>query len=134
MGFDITQIASVVAFVDMQEVAQDLFWKKNRSKNKSLKDMCTFIGFQRLKLHNSGNEAAYTLVVLLSLASKILQNETHGNEAHGNEAHGNLTYAILEEIAKAALMSAKIVKQPRKEMEQEQVVKDWAKNLDSKNF
>lgn len=117
MGFDITQIASVVAFVDMQEVAQDLFWKKNRSKNKSLKDMCTFIGFQRLKLHNSGNEAAYTLVVLLSLASKILQNETHGNEAHGN-----LTYAILEEIAKAALMSAKIVKQPRKEMEQEQVV------------
>jgi hypothetical protein len=57
-----------------------------------LKDLCGFIGFQPIKLHNSGTDAAYTLVVLLSLASKMLGNDTHVN---------------LEEAIQAALMSAK---------------------------
>jgi hypothetical protein len=51
-----------------------------------------------------GGDITYTLVVLLSLASKILGNDTHGND----------TYGVLEEIIQATLMSAKTAKKRKK--------------------
>jgi hypothetical protein len=88
--------------MDMQKIARDLFWKENRSKNTSSNDLCTLIGFQPIKLHNSGNDAAYTLVVLPSLASKILEKDTLENDTQGNDTH-----KILQETIQAALISAK---------------------------
>jgi hypothetical protein len=120
VGFDITQVAPVVAFMDTQTIARELYWKEDRSKNISLKDLCTLIGFQPIKLHNSGNDAAYTLVVLLSLASRILGNDIHDT---------------LEDLIQSALISAKTTKQKRKETEQdEHTFEDWAENLNSENF
>lgn len=120
VGFDITQAAPVVAFMDTQTISRELYWKEDRSKNISLKDLCTLIGFQPIKLHNSGNDAAYTLVVLLSLASRIL---------------GNDTYETLEELIQSALLSAKTTSQKRMETGQdEHTFKDWAENLNSENF
>lgn len=119
-GFHITQAAPVVAFMDTQKIAQELYWKENRSKNISLKDLCNLMGFRPIRLHNSGNDAAYTLIVLLSLASRILGNDTHES---------------LEELIQSALMSAKTAKQKRRETEQqEHICDDWAENLDSENF
>lgn len=150
MGFEITQVAPVVAFIDTQELARDLFWKEDRSRNISLKDLCTFLGFRPINLHNCGNDAAYTLVVLLSLACKILQNDTlgndtprngtprndtPGNDTHGNDTHGNDTHGILQEIIQAALLSAKTARRIRKDTgREEQGTEDWAENLDSEIF
>lgn len=79
----------------------------------SLKDLCTFLGFQPIELHKSGNDAANTLVVLSILASKIQRNNAHGND----------TYGVPEGIIQAALMSDKTAKQRRKETEQEELLK-----------
>jgi hypothetical protein len=120
VGFDITQVAPVVAFMDTQKIARELYWREDRSKNISLKDLCTLIGIQPIKLHNSGNDAAYTLVVLLSLASRILGNDIH---------------ETLKELIQSALVSAKTTTQKRKETEQdEHTFEDWAENLNSENF
>ncbi|KAF2449728.1 hypothetical protein P171DRAFT_440195 [Karstenula rhodostoma CBS 690.94] len=116
VGFEITQAAPVAAFMDTQKIARELFWKESRSKNSSLKDLCALVGFRPVNLHDCGNDAAYTLVVLLSLASRILGDHTRGN---------------VEELIQAALMSAKTARRKIKEMEQEErVVGDWADNLD----
>jgi hypothetical protein len=67
----------------------------------------------------------YTLVVLSRLASRIL----------GKDRHGKDTYGVLEDIIQAALVSAKTAKQKRRKTQQEeQVVEDWADNLDNENF
>lgn len=83
------------------------------------------MGFQPTKLHNPGNDAAYTLVVLLSLASRILGNETEDADARER----------LEELVQTTPISAKTAKQKGQEMGQEgQTFDDWAENLDSENF
>lgn len=106
--------------MDTQKIARELYWKDSRSKNVSLEDLCTIIGFQPINLHNSGNDTAYTPFVLLSLASKILGNGRH---------------EALEELIQTALTSAKTAKQKRKEAyQEEQIFDDWAENLDCGNF
>lgn len=88
-GFDITHIAPVAAFLDTQKIARELYWQEDPSKNMSLKDVCIFMGFQPIESHNCGNNDAYTLVVLLGLASRILGSDTYesfeDSEEHLNE-------------------------------------------------
>jgi hypothetical protein len=124
-GFSIEQVAPVLAVIDTQKIAQELYWKDHRSRNVSLQELCKLMGFQPTKLHTSGNDAAYTLTVLLSLASKILGNEEEGADAQD----------ILEELVQIALDSAKTTKGKRKARSRgEQYSKDWAENLDGKNI
>jgi hypothetical protein len=115
VGFDITQVARVVSFLDTQKIARDLIWE-DRGYNISLKDLCTLFGIEAKKLHNCGNDAAYTLLVLLSLAYKILGGDTSGNDAHGDTPR-NETYGILVEIVEYALLSGE---QRRKKRGKEQ--------------
>jgi hypothetical protein len=107
VGFVIMQVARVVSFLDTQKIARDLFWKENREYNVSLKNLCALFGIEAKKLHNCGNDAAYTLLVLLSLAYKILGDDTPGNE----------TYGISVEIVEDALLSGE---QRRKKRRKEQ--------------
>ncbi|KAJ4286448.1 hypothetical protein N0V90_013148 [Kalmusia sp. IMI 367209] len=124
-GFNIAQVAPILAVVDTQKVARELYWKDDRSKNVSLKDLCMLLGFHPKNLHSCGNDAAYTLIVLLSLASRILGNEQEGTDAQDT----------LEELVQITLGSAKTAKQKWKAMRRdEQVVEDWAEYLDGKNY
>jgi hypothetical protein len=106
VGFEVTQTAPEVAFIDHTEDCSGPVRKENCFKKISLEESSTFVGFQPAELHDSGNDAAFTLVVLLSLAFRIL---------------GKDTYGILEEVIPAALMSAKTAKR-RTEMKQEEQV------------
>jgi hypothetical protein len=85
-----------------------------------LKDLCTLFGIEAKKLHNCGNDAANSLLVLLSLAHKILGDDTPGNDLdesdeHGKGTPGSYKYAILEVIVQAALMSGEQGRRQRRE-------------------
>jgi hypothetical protein len=126
VGFDITQVARVVSFLDTQKIARDLIWKEDRGYNISLKDLCGLFGIEAKKLHNCGNDAAYTLLVLLSLAYKILGDDTPGNDLdesdeHGKDTPGNYKYAIVEETVQAALMSGEQRRRQRREEQEKKM-------------
>ncbi|KAF1850394.1 uncharacterized protein K460DRAFT_422832 [Cucurbitaria berberidis CBS 394.84] len=118
-GFDIAQVAAI-ACIDTQRTARDLFWKDNASKNISLKELCKLRGIQPQKLHNSGNDAAYTLLVLLSLAHEIL--------GHNATARG-----ILDGFLQGFMGFRKTARQKRRETRQGGSSKDWADYLDEEN-
>jgi hypothetical protein len=85
-----------------------------------LKDLCGLFGIEAKKLHNCGNDAAYTLLVLLSLAYKILGDDTPRNnldesDEYGKDTPGSYKYAISEEIVQAALMSGEQRRRQRRE-------------------
>ncbi|KAH7136125.1 hypothetical protein B0J11DRAFT_576669 [Dendryphion nanum] len=123
-GFSIAQVAPILAVIDTQKVARELYWKDDRSKNVSLKDLCTLMGFHPTKLHSCGNDAAYTLIALLSLASRIV----------GKEQEGAAARDTLEELVQITLGLARTAKQKFKAMRRdEQDVKDWMEYLDGKN-
>jgi hypothetical protein len=137
VGFDITQVARVVSFLDTQKIARDFFWKEDRGYNVSLKDLCAPFGIEAKKLHNCGNDAACTLLVLLSLAYKILENDTPGNDLdesdeHGKDTPGSYKYPILEETVQAALMSGEQRRRQRREEQEkksEQEKSELAKKI-----
>jgi DNA polymerase III epsilon subunit-like protein len=67
-GFVLSQ-KSVLQYFDTQVIAQYLY----RTDLLSLRDLCTVLGISREGLHVSGNDATFTLVALLKMASMLLE-------------------------------------------------------------
>ncbi len=129
--FSIADVAPVLAFLDTQTIARELYWKDDVSRNPSLKKLCILMGFQPAKLHICGNDAGYTLVVLLCLARKIFGNEQEGEDADTDAE----IRRVLEQLVQIGLASAKTARQKRKELvrkdrQDSQKVDDWAEHLD----
>ncbi len=130
-GFSIADVAPVLAFLDTQTIARELYWKDDVSRNPSLKKLCILMGFQPAKLHICGNDAGYTLVVLFCLARKIFGNEQEGEDADTDAE----IRRVLEQLVQIGLASAKTARQKRKELvrkdrQDSQKVDDWAEHLD----
>lgn len=65
IAFDAEAMSTVVAIIDTQQLAWCVF--KSPFKYMSLKQTLATLGIQARQLHNSGNDAVYTLVALLRL-------------------------------------------------------------------
>jgi DNA polymerase III alpha subunit (gram-positive type) len=58
----------VLHYLDTQEIARYIF----QCHNLRLRDLCDILDIERTGLHISGNDATYTLVALLKMASLVL--------------------------------------------------------------
>ena len=65
LDFDLTTIPSITAFIDTQRIAREVFHFPK--KNLSLHRMLLSLGLPARQLHNSGNDAFYTMQALLLL-------------------------------------------------------------------
>lgn len=116
-GVSITDIASILAIIDTQKLAREMYKVEDAGWNISLRKLCRLVGMMPRKLHDCGNDAAWTLLALLSLAKNLLDEEDEGRE-------------ILEEVLREGIRDSKT----KKQVERETRVKmkdprDWADNL-----
>lgn len=66
-GFIIDHHAPVEAVLDTQDIARELF-----QGTRTLGDLCYRLRIRAKNLHNSGNDATYTLLALLKMGAAIL--------------------------------------------------------------
>ena len=66
-GYIIHHHAPVEAVLDTQDIAREVF-----RGTRSLGDLCCKLGIKAKNLHNSGNDATYTLLALLKMGTAIV--------------------------------------------------------------
>ncbi|KAF2688241.1 hypothetical protein K458DRAFT_415271 [Lentithecium fluviatile CBS 122367] len=81
------------------------------------------MGFRPINLHTCGNDAAYTLIILLCLASRILGTGME-ESAHARD--------LLDEVVQIVLGSARTAKGKWKaeKREEKRDLNDWMDNFD----
>ena len=73
-GFTINHYAPVDAILDTQDIARELF-----GGTKTLGDLCQHLRIKAKNLHNSGNDATYTLLALLKMGATVLGERGGGD-------------------------------------------------------
>ena len=123
IGFNVLQIARVYNVFDTQRIARAIYWKQDSSRNVSLKELCILMGFHPIKIHTNENDAAYALIILLCLASRILGTETE-ESAYARDR--------LDEVVRLALGLARTEKGKWKaeRREERQGAQDWVDILE----
>jgi hypothetical protein len=114
-GFEITDVTHVVATIDTQKLAremsrallpdEEMFRADDPGWSVSLRKLCGLVGMVPRKLHDCGNDAAWTLLVFLCLAAKILGDDNKSDDGLDK----------LGEITKSGLLDTKTKKKIEKE-------------------
>ena len=117
-GISINDVATVTAIIDTQKLAREMYKADDPGWNVSLRTLCRLVGMIPTKLHDCGNDAAWTLLVLFSLAAKLISEDDEGRE-------------ILEEVVREGTRDSKTRKQRDKgsRVRNKEDQGDWADNL-----
>ena len=87
LDFDLTTITSITAFIDTQRIAREVF--NFPKKNLSLHQTLLSLGLTARQLHNSGNDAFYTMQALLRMFSGY-QEKRLGEAGNGLDENGEV--------------------------------------------
>lgn len=94
LGIDVFKTQDIIDIADTRDMCQYIDRTRNPTK---LATVLSGLGLQYRYLHNAGNDAVYTLQVMIGLAIKKRQISLHGEEppkgntleGEGNTGHSN---------------------------------------------